>query len=365
MTSNNSRVAVALSGGMDSALAAAILKESGWDVHAVHFLIPSAGSGAEIRQERARMIARRLQIPFHVRDISEDFRAAIIRPFARDYLKGLTPNPCVRCNEDVKFFWLARVADEAGIVRLATGHYVRRGEPASVGPVFLLRGKDRTKEQSYFLHRVSQAFLQRALFPLGEWKKALVREQVRKMGLSAHTAPESREICFLDGQDYRALIEARKNGTFWETGNIVDRSGELLGVHRGVHRYTIGQRRGLGIASSRPYYVMEIRPGANEVVVGRREELYERSVEAEGFHWTSGAPREREIRASAQVRYRNWPSPGKLEEISRTRVRFVFDEPQWALTPGQALVCYDGDRVLGGGWILRKQEGCAGEPAAP
>ena len=352
MTKNPTSAVVALSGGVDSALSAALLKRGGWEVHGLHFLIPASLKGVESRAERVEMIAGRLGIPLTTLDLREDFKRQIIDPFKDEYLQGQTPNPCVTCNERIKFKYLMQYAQGHGMDSLATGHYVRIRRRGEDFPFELLRGKERGKEQSYFLHRLSQNVLSKALFPLGEMSKSEVREAARKMGLTLHTSPESQEICFLPGRDYRHLIESEKGIGAMAMGHIINDQGEILGEHGGFYRYTIGQRKGLGIASHRPYYVKEIRPDTNEVVVGRREDLYAKRVQAEHFSWICGEPPQRVMKAHAQVRYRHRAAPGRLEVLSRDRVDFIFDEPQWAITPGQALVCYDGETVWGGGWIM-------------
>ncbi len=342
---------VALSGGVDSSLSAALLKREGWEVHGLHFLIPSDPETIESRAGRVKTVADRLEIPLQTFDLRKIFKRQIIDPFIDRYFQGVTPNPCVMCNELIKFEYLLQYAEEHGIDCLVTGHYVRLRKRGENAPVDLLRGEDGGKDQSYFLHRLSQKYLSRAVFPLGGMKKSEVREMARKIGLPVHSAPESQEICFLPGRDYRHFIERERGRGAVRRGHIIDDDGEILGKHDGAYRYTIGQRKGLGIASSEPYYVKEIRPEENKVVVGRRMELYSKKAGAGFFAWTSGEPRQKAMMVHAQVRYRHRPAPGRLEIIAGDRVNFIFDEPQWAITPGQALVCYEGDRVMGGGWI--------------
>ncbi len=346
-------VIVACSGGLDSSLAAALLKEDGRRVYGVHFLLPSSASRRNRRLASARKISEHIGIPLTVLDLEKDFEELVIEPFLSLYSEGLTPNPCVICNGRIKFQYLIRHADQMGIYHIATGHYarVRKGTEDSV--VCLQRGKDVSKDQSYFLHRVEKTFLERSVFPLGEITKNEAREMAYLKGFSAHCDPETKEICFIPEEDYRSFFEDRTNSKLLKKGHIVDDCGLLLGEHMGFYRYTVGQRHGLGISSARPYYVKEIRPETNEVVVGRREDLFSRSVEAKQFNWTGEVPSESVVRAHAQVRYRHRGAPGLLEVVSSRNVKFIFDEPQWAITPGQALVCYDGDRVLGGGWIIK------------
>ena len=346
---------VALSGGGDSALAAALLQEQGWDVTGLHFLLPASPFRRESRTRSVQRVGERLKIPVLFRDVMVLFDRVVVEPFKEAYLSGLTPNPCVVCNERVKFEHLVRFADEKEIRYIATGHYARVKMKRD-GGAELWRGRDRNKEQSYFLHRLSQDHLSRTILPLGNMKKVEARSLSKNMGLPTSTEPESQEICFLPENDYRLFLEEAEGEILSRKGDIVTRDGKKVGEHSGTYRYTIGQRHGLGIASPSPYYVMDIRPEVDEVVVARKAELYSREVMAEDFHWIEGNPLHGSVRVQAQVRYRHVAAPGRLDVISWDEVMFEFDEPQWAITPGQALVCYDGDRVLGGGWIAKSRE---------
>ena len=319
----------------------------------LHFLLPASPSKKKARRLSVEQVGERLRVPVIFVDVLNLFNRVVVEPFKEAYLSGLTPNPCVVCNEGVKFEHLVRFASEKAIQFVATGHYARvkmRGD----GGVELWRGKDRKKEQSYFLHRLNQGHLSRTLLPLGNITKEEARSLSKKMGLPTFSEPESQEICFLPENDYRLFLEEAKGESLRKRGDIVTRDGEKVGEHSGTYRYTIGQRHGLGIASPSPYYVMEIRPEMNEVVVARKAELYSREVMAENFHWIEEKSQQGTRRVKAQVRYRHVAAPGRLEALSPDEVLFEFDEPQWAITPGQALVCYDGGRVIGGGWI-RKQ----------
>ena len=355
MIERPSDIVVALSGGMDSSLAAALLKIAGRHVHGLHFILPAPAPTAEARIEAVQKISHHLKIPLFVMDLKKIFTRQIIDPFIDTYLQGLTPNPCVKCNELIKFEYLLQYAVSNNIQSIATGHYacLKKRDDSSI--VDLLRGKDNKKEQSYFLHRLGQDFLSRAVFPLGEITKDEARRRAREMNLPTHSIPESQEICFVPDDNYRLFVEDKRGAGVNRQGNIVNSRGEIQGEHTGVYKYTIGQRHGLGIASSRPFYVKEIRPGSNEVVAGRKEELFSRHVKAVDFNWVEGSccP-QKERAAQAQLRYRHRPASGRMRAISSGKINFTFDEPQLAVTPGQALVCYDGERVIGGGWIRKE-----------
>ncbi len=350
-----SGVLVALSGGVDSAMSAWFLKQEGRDVRGVHFLLPGDKATQEARVDAVKAVSGRIEIPLEVVDIRSAFEEQVIKPFVEAYCEGFTPNPCVRCNARVKFEYLARVANRLDIPFIATGHYARLEEAGDGRGNRLLRGSDSEKDQSYFLHRLTMEHLQRIVFPLGNLTKSQVRLKADELEMPSCSASESQEICFLPRNDYRRFIEKREGHGVKSEGLIIDVAGTVLGKHLGTHGYTIGQRKGLGIASSRPYYVKQLRPGANEVVVARKEALYSREVKAEEFQWMGDVPRQGG-KAEAQIRYRHKAAPGILEITSPGKVRFTFHKPQWAAAPGQALVCYEGDRVLGGGWICRSDE---------
>jgi tRNA-uridine 2-sulfurtransferase len=353
MNDSPSGIVVALSGGMDSALAAALLKSKGWRVTALHFRLPSPEPVAAQREEKVRRIIRHLDIPLKIIDLREIFDQLIIEPFIAAYRNGQTPNPCVMCNPLIKFEQMKRFADQEGIHYLGTGHYVRLTKGTAAYPVSLLRGLDSRKDQSYFLHRLHRRVLKRTVFPLGELTKDDVRKRVEAMGIPCDTDSESQEICFIPDMDYRRFMEQRGATPDDAGGDIKNTSGEIVGIHQGIHRYTIGQRHGLGVASSRPYYVKELRPDTREVIVGRREELYSEAIRTARFNWLGSLPPEHKAPLNAQIRYRHTPAEGTLEIVSDREVTFTFHTPQWAVTPGQALVVYHEDRVLGGGWISK------------
>jgi tRNA-specific 2-thiouridylase len=344
-------VAVALSGGMDSYYAARILKDKGWAVVGIHLILPIAPRG---RERTVALLSDELDIPLFHLDVGEFFKQRVIDYFIGSYLNGTTPNPCVVCNQFIKFEKVIEWMDERGIDYLATGHYARVSKSASGSYAELLKGKDKRKDQSYFLHRLNQAHLSRAVFPLGDITKEEVSRSAKGRGLPETFHSESQEVCFIPDNDYRALLQETMGREIPSSGNIVDLQGNMLGSHRGIHAYTIGQRHGLGIASRDPLYVCRIRPEMNEIVVAPRQHLFSHSLIAEDFHWIERIPDAKTIKVQAQIRYRHKPAEGTLTILSANRVRCEFDAPQWAITPGQALVCYEGERVLGGGWIEKQ-----------
>jgi tRNA-specific 2-thiouridylase len=351
MIEQPSSVVVALSGGLDSSVSAALLKSAGWEVYGLHLLLPATESLAGARKEAVKKAAAFLKIPLQTVDLKESFNQNVINPFVDAYLQGRTPNPCVMCNPLIKFEHLLRFAETNGIRYLATGHYAQLRKKKENSVVELLRGKDTHKDQSYFLQGLNQTFLSRTVFPVGGITKEDAVRKARQTGLPGFTIPESQDICFLPGNDYRLFLEGRRGDAIIRHGNILNTRGEIVGEHKGTYRYTVGQRQGLGIASPRPYYVKELRPEADEVIVGRKEEIFSQTVLATSFNWVEAIPYREKIMAQSQIRYRHSPASGILELLSPDEVKFTFDTPQWAITPGQFICCYDGERVLGGGII--------------
>jgi len=350
--SKKQKVAVAMSGGVDSSVAAGLLIEQGYDVQGVSLRLwegDRLGPRNCSDHRGAQEIAAMLGIRHTLLDFRSQFVARVVKPFAQDYLHGRTPNPCVACNRDFKLGALLKWAKEQGADYVATGHYARLIREAANGRVSLFRGVDSEKDQSYFLFALSHDQLAHTLFPLGQMRKSDVREQARRLGLPVADRLESQDICF---GDYRALVESYGSPSGVNGGDVVDRSGKVLGQHAGIHGVTIGQRRGLGISATRPLYVVDIEEDSKRVVVGTKEELVCKGLIANSVNWIEGLD-EDEIAAEVQIRYRSPAIPCAVRKtVSKTlEVRFTEDFP--AVTPGQAAVLYRGDQLLGGGWITQ------------
>lgn len=339
-----------MSGGVDSSVAAGLLVEQGYDVVGVSLRLwegRDLGPRNCSDHRGAAEAAAVLGIPHAVLDRRSDFRAHVVEPFARSYLDGQTPNPCVACNRRFKIEELLAWAEARGISRVATGHYAR--VERRCGSASLLRGSDLGKDQSYFLFGLSRRHLERTLFPLGEFHKEAVRAKARELGLPAADRPESQDICL---GDHRAVVESLAGADRPGPGEIVDGRGNVLGRHDGVHRFTVGQRKGLGLAAPQPLYVLRIDAARRRVVVGRREELRAPAFAAGRVNWLA-PPLSEEAAAEVQVRYRSRPAPCILAPIGERGVEVRPDEPLPSVAPGQAAVFYCGERVLGGGWIER------------
>lgn len=364
-----------MSGGVDSSAAAAILKEQGHDLVGFTMQLWDQRRGINVDENGdplpsrccslddvydARRVAEELGFPFYVLNLEKDFERDVVQPFVDSYLNGETPIPCVSCNSRLKFASLDRLARSLGCDKVATGHYARVEYDEESKRHRLFRGRNLQKDQSYFLWELTQDQLSRAMFPLGEMSKPEVREIAREHALAVAEKSESQEICFVPDGNYAGFIDRYLDATGSAdrklgTGEIVGASGEVMGHHAGIHRYTIGQRRGIGIAGERPLYVIEIDAAKNQVVVGHQDELFGQEFTAAGVNWvvqdTPSAP----VRAEVSLRYRHTPALATITPVDNNRVRVRFDELQRAITPGQATVFYSGDEVLGGGWIVKNQ----------
>jgi len=354
------RIVVAMSGGVDSSVAAALLVEQGYDVIGMTMQLWDYGSRKQRHAGRccasediedARRVAHHLKIPFYAVNFQHQFFDQVVRPFMEDYVSGRTPSPCVNCNSGLKFHELVRVADKICASYVATGHYVRTTLNAESGRYEIRKARDLHKDQSYFLFNLTQKQISRALFPLGEYTKAEVRDLARKFQLPVPEKPESQQLCFLQGEEQGSFID-RRLSELSLAGNMVDSVGNVVRRHEGIHHYTIGQRRGLGVAAGEPQYVTAIDPATNLVRIGSNEELMKSSMRVEQVNWVGITAPLEDLAGRVRIRSRHEETAATIRP-SGDGVVVEFAESQRAITPGQAAVFYNGDLLLGGGWIAR------------
>lgn len=363
------RVAVAMSGGVDSSTVAAMLRERGEAIVGLtmqlwnHRRLPELQSDGPAQHRccspddvyDARRVAEHFGFPFYVVNFEREFEQTVIRPFANDYLEGRTPIPCTLCNNHVKFDQLLVTARQIGAKKIATGHYARIRFNRETERYELLRARDESKDQSYFLFGLTQEQLAHAEFPLGELTKQEVREIARRLAVPVAEKPESQEICFVPGGNYVRFIEGyfqeQRIPVEDEPGKIVTASGEVLGRHNGLRHYTVGQRRGLGFATGSPVYVVQIDRANNRLIVGEDAELHRTECEVRNVNWIAFANPPACIEARVRIRHRHEAAEATVEPLDGDTARVTFREPQRAITPGQAAVFYSGDVALGGGWI--------------
>src|SRR5919202_4077268 len=359
------RIVVAMSGGVDSSVTAALLRQQGHDVIGVTLNVWPESSADEVTRTKAccgisavddaRRVADLLDIPYYVLNFRELFREFVIADFVREYTRGRTPNPCVRCNQHVKFRPVLQRAAALGAEYVATGHYVRRDRDPVTGRYLLRKAADASKDQSYVLFPMQQDELARTLFPLGDLPKTETRRLAEEFGLPVAKKPESMEICFVPDNKYGRYVEAAAPQAA-RPGPIVDLQGRYLGEHPGITFFTIGQRKGLGLTSAEPLYVIDIDAERNALIVGGDRDLYCRELAADDLNLVALPALDGPVRCRARIRYRMEEAPATIEpalEEAEGAVRVVFDAPQRAVTPGQAVVFYDGDVVLGGATIAR------------
>ncbi len=363
-------IAVAMSGGVDSSTVAAMLRADGHNVIGLTMQLWNqrrlAGSEGmpESVQGRccslddvydARRVAQQIGIPYYVVNHEERFERDVIRPFVEEYVSGRTPIPCSLCNNHLKFDQLLIVAQQIGAERIATGHYARVAFDETRDRWLLKRPADQSKDQTYFLFGLTQEQLSRTIFPLGDMTKPEVRELARKHGLALAEKPDSQEICFVPGGDYKRFIDAylaEQGEALPDTaGDLVTTNGEVIGEHGGVHNFTVGQRKGLGVATGSPLYVIQISGANKQVIVGGEEHLYSRTLRARRVNLIAVDDLREPMRVSVKIRHRHEPAGATIERVSEDEILATFDQPQRAITPGQAAVFYDGDVAVGGGWI--------------
>jgi tRNA-specific 2-thiouridylase len=350
------RIVVAMSGGVDSSVAAALLAQQGHDVIGLSMQLYDQSGDQPFGRcctiddlHDARRVAAAVGIPHYILNLERQFRETVVSDFVREYAAGRTPIPCAHCNSDLKFSVLLDRARGLGAGHVATGHYARV-DKLPTGRFVLKRSADREKDQSYFLFPLTQDQLACARFPVGTLTKPEVRSEARRLGLDVADKPDSQEICFVPDGDYASFV-ARHEPAVARAGSIVDQDGRVLGTHSGIHHFTVGQRKGLGVSARVPLYVLQIGADSGTITVGPRAALEQSIATASDVNWVSMDAPTRWVPASAQIRHRHRPACGRVRAVEGNRAEFVFETPQVAITPGQAIVFYDDDVLLGGGWI--------------
>ena len=370
MSTSPGRVVVAMSGGVDSSVAALLLAQQGYEVIGVTLRLYSdeRPDAAPLSRgcctlediDDARRVCAAIGARHYVINAEREFRSAVIDHFLAEYERGRTPHPCIACNDMIKFSFLLDRAMAMDAGAIATGHYARVQRDDD-GAARLLKAVDPSKDQSYVLFGLRQDQLARLLLPVGHYAKSGLRDLARDAGLGVADKPDSQDICFIPAGDYREFLSVHRESS---PGDIVDMDGAVLGAHKGVDRYTVGQRRGIGVASTAPLYVVRLEPETRRVVVGPESALYAPGLAAEGVNWVRGAPPEGPVAATVKIRYKAAESPAIVEPTERG-ANVWFSEPQRAVTPGQAAVFYAGDELLGGGFIAGPLTSHAGAPARP
>jgi len=340
------KVVVAMSGGVDSSVSALLLHREGWDVIGAELQLHKAVEG----ESDAAKVCKTIGIPYSHHDLREPFKAEIMDYFCSEYLKIRTPNPCVMCNQKIKFGLLADLAKKIGASYLATGHYARIEDDSTLGKRVIKKGLDLSKDQSYALFAIRPEILKSLIFPMGTLEKAEARKIARDAGLHVENREESQDICFLPEGDYGKFITDRfPEGV--KKGPIINREGQVLGEHKGLIYYTIGQRRGIGVAAKDPYYVVELRCEDNTIVIGSAEDTRRTDFEVSQLNWHA-PPENNQFQTLVKIRYNAKECPAEVRLLSKEKAAVRFKTPQKAITPGQAAVFYDQDIVLGGGWIM-------------